>query len=121
MFGEYPICLLVKTKHFFFFFKQFLFFLASLPWSPGLWSVKVVLWTDTPISAAPSGLSLVFMLAFAWWFPLLSGVADSGAFHNRCIYTEIMWHLDCTQVNFIYLIMWLLKVIGCTIYHVGAS
>jgi hypothetical protein len=49
--------------------------------------------------------SLAFIVPLAWWCPLLSGVADSEAFQNRCIYTEIMWqimwHLDCTQVDFI--------------------
>jgi hypothetical protein len=69
--------------------------------------------------------SLVFMVPLAWWCLLLSGVADSGAFQNRCMYTEIMWlimwHIDCTQVDFIYLIMWLLKVIGCTRSYLGAS
>uniref|UniRef100_A0A0E9QSB4 Uncharacterized protein n=1 Tax=Anguilla anguilla TaxID=7936 RepID=A0A0E9QSB4_ANGAN len=30
------------------------------------------------------------MVPLAWWCPLLSGVADSGAFQNRCRYTEIM-------------------------------
>jgi hypothetical protein len=29
----------------------------------------------------------------AWWCSLLSVVADSGAFRNRCIYTEIMWQI----------------------------
>ena len=52
----------------------------------------------------------------------LHGVADSGAFQNRCIYTEIMWqilwHLDCTQVDYI---MWLFKVIGCNRSYSGAS
>ena len=46
------------------------------------------------------------VVPLAWWWPLLSGVADSGAFQNRCIYTEIMW---------------LLKVIGCTRSYLGAS
>ena len=30
--------------------------------------------------------SLVFMVPLAWWCSLLSGVADSGAFQNRCAY-----------------------------------
>ena len=46
-FGEHQMCLLI------FFFKKLFFFLATLPSSPALWSVrlKVVLWTDTPLSA----------------------------------------------------------------------
>ena len=32
-----------------------------------------------------------------------------------------MWHLDCTQVDFISQIMWHLKVIGCTRSYLGAS
>ena len=30
------------------------------------------------------------VVRLAWWCALLSDVADSGAFQNRCIYTEIM-------------------------------
>ena len=29
------------------------------------------------------------MVPLAWWCPLLSGVADSGAFQNRCIYSAL--------------------------------
>ena len=37
--------------------------------------------------------SLVFMGPLAWCCPLVSGVADSGAFQNRCVYTELMWQI----------------------------
>ena len=44
--------------------------------------------TTLPLTGLES--SLVFMVPLAWWYPLLSGVADSGAFQNRCLYTAIM-------------------------------
>ena len=47
------------------------------------------LWADlyfsTTLSLACLESSLVFIVPLAWWSPLLSGVADSGAFQNRCI------------------------------------
>ena len=42
----------------------------------------------------------VWSAPWSSWHSLLGG-ADSGAFQNRCKNTEIMWHLDCTQVDFI--------------------
>jgi hypothetical protein len=48
------------------------------------------LYFSTTLSLTCLESSLVFILPLAWLYPLLSGVADSGAFQNRCIYTEIM-------------------------------
>ena len=48
------------------------------------------LYFSTTLSLTCLESSLVFMVTLAWWCPLLGGVADSGAFQNRCIYTEIM-------------------------------
>ena len=41
--------------------------------------------------------SFVFMLPLAWWCPLLSGVADSGAFQNICKYWDhvTLWMHTC--------------------------
>ena len=43
----------------------------------------------------------VWRAPWSSWCHMLSGVAESGAVRKRCIYTEIMWHLDCTQVDFV--------------------
>jgi hypothetical protein len=44
---------------------------------------------STTVSLTCLDVSLVFMVPLTWWCPLLSGVADPGAFQNRCTYTEI--------------------------------
>ena len=62
---------LANTKHVF-------FFLTTVPSSICLGSLP------------HEESSLVFMVPLACWCPLLRGVADSGAFQNRCICTEIM-------------------------------
>ena len=81
----------------------------GVPWDVQSFRYFFITHTDlyfsTTLSLTWLENSLVFMVLLAWWCPLLSGVADSVAFQNRCIYTEIMWqimwHLDCTQVDFI--------------------
>ena len=47
------------------------------------------LYFSTTLSLTYLESSLVFMVPLAWWCPLLSGVADSGLFQNRCIYSAL--------------------------------
>ena len=49
------------------------------------------LYFSTTLSLTCLESSLFFIVTLAWWCLLLSVVADSGAFQNRCKYTEIMW------------------------------
>ena len=65
---------------------------------------------STALSLTCLKSSLVFMMLFTWWFLFTGIVEESVAFQNGCIYTEFMWHLDCTHMDLIHLIMWLLKV-----------
>ena len=46
------------------------------------------LYFSTTLSLTCLESSLVFMVPLAWWSPLLSGVAESGAFQNRCTVRE---------------------------------
>ena len=70
--------------------QSFWYFFRTQPWS-------VLLHNFVP--------DLFWRAPWSSWCRLLGGVADSGAYQNRCIYTEIMWqimwHLDCTQLDVI--------------------
>jgi hypothetical protein len=48
------------------------------------------LYFSTTLSLTCLESFLVFMVPLAWWCRLLRGVADSGAFQNRCINDVIM-------------------------------
>ena len=63
-FGEHQTCLII------FFFKQWLYS-GHFPWNPSLWIVrlKVVLWTDTPISGVE--LCSFFRVILVVFFPSL--------------------------------------------------
>ena len=67
---------------------SFGYFIITQPWS--------VLLQNLSLTCLER--SLVFMVPLAWWCPLLSGVADSGAFQNRCIYWDHVTNQVTTSI-----------------------
>ena len=51
------------------------------------------LYFSTTLSLTCLESSLVFMVPLDWWCPLLSGVADSGDFQNRCTWDHVTLRL----------------------------